>query len=350
MNKPKYLDFRSDTVTRPTENMYKAIMEAQLGDDVYGDDPTINELERLSAEITGKEAAMFVPTGTFGNQVSIMTHIKPGDEVITGSGAHIIMHECGSASKLSGAMIREVEDVNGYMRPMDIEKKIRKTEDIHFPKTGLITLENAHSNGLVIPMEILKETKELADKYSIPVHIDGARLFNAASYLKIDVKEIAKYCDSLTFCLSKGLCAPVGSVVCGTKEFIEKARRNRKSMGGGMRQAGILAAAGIVGLNEMRERLSEDYENAVFLGEQLRPLDELEVFESNIQINMVFVSHVGTDDSIMDELPEYLQNKGILVNPHEDGIMRFVTNYWTDREACKYLADSIKAFFAEKRA
>ena len=348
MNNKKLLDFRSDTVTKPTKNMYKAMMEAQLGDDVYGDDPTINELERLSAEITGKDAAMFVPSGTFGNQVSIMTHIQPGDEVIAGSGAHIFMHECGSAAKLSGAMMREANDDKGYMLPQDIEKKIRKTEDIHYPRTGLICLETAHSNGLVIPLEIMHQIKDLAEKYAIPVHVDGARLFNAASFLQADVKELTKYCDSLTFCLSKGLCAPVGSVVCGSTEFIAKARRNRKSMGGGLRQAGILAAAGIVGLNEMRDRLSEDHENALYLGECLAPLPELEVFQNHIEINMVFVNHVGTDHSIMDELPAYLLKKGILVNPHEEGVMRFVTNYWTDREACAHLADTIKAFFKEE--
>lgn len=350
MELKKRIDFRSDTVTRPTPAMYKAMAIAPLGDDVYGDDPTTNELERLAAEITGKEAAMFVPSGTFGNQVSIMTHIDPSDEIIVGAGAHIIQHECGAAAKLSGAMVREVDDEMGYMKPEDIRAKIRKPGDIHFPRTGLICIETAHSNGLVAPPEIMGETYRLAQEHHIPVHTDGARIFNAAAYLKLDVKELTQYTDSLTFCLSKGLCSPIGSVVCGTHEFITKARRNRKLMGGGMRQTGVLAACGLVSLNEMRDRLGEDHENATHLGERLRiNIPEFDVYESNIKINMVFASHNGPDDSIMDGLAEFLENKGILTNGHDDGIVRFVTHKDITREDCDLLVAAIKEYFNQTK-
>ncbi|MFB0957546.1 low-specificity L-threonine aldolase [Clostridiaceae bacterium HFYG-1003] len=343
--KMNFLDFRSDTVTKPTKAMYDAMLEAELGDDVYGDDPTINRLEALAAEITGMEAALFVPSGTFSNQLAIMTHISPSDEIIVGSGAHIIQHECGACARLSGAMVREVDDEMGYMKPEDIKAKLRTVEDIHYPKTGLICMETAHSNGLVAPPEIMRETWELAREHGIPVHTDGARIFNAAAYLKVDVRELTRYTDTLSFCLSKGLCAPVGSVLCGPKAFIDKARRNRKLMGGGLRQAGILAACGIVALNEMRHRLSEDHENALYLGEQLKTIEAFQVFESNIKINMVFASHNGPDDSRMDGLQDFLRERGILTNGHEHGIVRFVTHHGISREDCDTLVNALKAYF-----
>ncbi len=342
----KWLDFRSDTVTRPTPAMYRAMAEAEVGDDVYGDDPTVNELEKVAAEIAGKAAAMFVPSGTFGNQVSIMTHIKPTDEVIAGTGCHIIQHECGAAARLSGAFIREVPDLAGYMKPEEIEAKIRKTRDIHYPVTGLIAIESAHSNGMVMPPEIMKETWELAQEYDIPVHLDGARIFNAAAHLGVDVRELTRYADSLSFCLSKGLCAPVGSLVRGSAESIEKARRNRKIMGGGLRQAGVLAACGLVALREMRGRLVEDHQNAKHLGDQLRQISQLDVFEGALKINMVFVSHNGPDDSIMDGLPAFLKERGILINGHENGIVRFVTHNNVTREDCDTLVQALVDFFA----
>lgn len=340
-----YIDFRSDTVTRPTKAMYEAMLKADLGDDVYGDDPTINELEKLAAEIVGKEAALFVPSGTFGNQLAIMTHVSPSDEIITGTGSHIVQHECGACAKLSGAMVREVPDDLGYMKPEDIKKKIRTTEDIHYPKTGLICMETAHSNGLVAPPEIMRETYALAKKYNIPVHTDGARIFNAATSLDLDVKELTQYTDTVTFCLSKGLCSPIGSLLCGSRTFIEQARRNRKLMGGGLRQAGVLAACGLVSLNEMRHRLKDDHENAKYLGEQLKSIESFYVLESNIKINMVFVSHNGPDNRPMDNLENFLKNRGILINGHEEGIVRFVTHHGISREDCDTLVHALKAYF-----
>ncbi len=346
--KKKWLDFRSDTVTKPTPEMYRAMSEAEVGDDVYGDDPTINELEKLACEIIGKEAAMFVPSGVFGNQVSIMTHIKPSDEVIVGTGSHIVQHECGAAAKLSGAFIREAQDDFGYMKPEEIEVKIRKTKDIHYPVTGLIALETAHSNGMVMPPEIMEETWNLAQEYGIPIHLDGARIFNAAAYLGVDVKELTKYTDSLTFCLSKGLCSPIGSLVLGSAEFIEQARYNRKLMGGGLRQAGVLAASGLISLRDMRGRLTDDHENAKHLGDQLRQIRQLDVYEGQLKINMVFASHRGPDDSDMDDLPAFLKERGILVNGHEKGIIRFVTHNDVSREDCDTLVAALLDFFSEK--
>ena len=340
-----YIDFRSDTVTKPTKAMYDAILKAGLGDDVYGDDPTVNELEKLAAEIVGKEAALFVPSGTFGNQLAIMTHISPSDEIITGTESHIVQHECGACAKLSGAMVRELPDDLGYMKPEDIKRKIRTVDDIHYPKTGLICMETAHSNGLVAPLEIMQETYNLAKSYHIPVHTDGARIFNAAVALNVDVKELTQYTDTVTFCLSKGLCSPIGSLLCGSREFIDKARRNRKLMGGGLRQVGLLAACGLVSLNEMRQRLKEDHDNAKYLGEQLKSIEAFHVMESNIKINMVFASHNGPDDRRMDNLETYLKDRGILTNGHEDGVVRFVTHHGISRADCDTLVNTLKAYF-----
>lgn len=346
MSERRIIDLRSDTVTKPTKAMLDAMYRAEVGDDVYGDDPTVKTLEEKAAAIFGKEAGLFVPSGHFSNQVSIMTHTKRGNEIIVGEGSHILQHEGAAPAILSGVQIREVKDDFGYMKPLDIEKKIRKTIDLHYPKTGLICMETAHSNGMVMPLEMMKETKLLAEKYNIPVHLDGARVFNAATHLGVDVKEIGKYADSISVCLSKGLCAPVGSVLLGTKDFIERANFNRKIMGGGLRQSGYLAACGIVALDEMVERLKEDHENAKYLDEKLREIDELYVYSSRTQINMVFFSHKGLDDSVMDKFEPFLKEKGILTNPHEEGQVRFVTHYPINKEDIDYIYKSVKEFFS----
>lgn len=345
MKEKRTIDLRSDTVTKPTKSMLEAMVNAQVGDDVYKDDPTVNELEKMAAEMFGKEDAMFVPSGHFGNQVCIMTHTSRGNEIIVGEGAHILQHEGGAPALLSGVQTREVADEFGYMKILEIEKRIRKTIDLHYPKTGLICIETAHSNGMVMPIEMMAETKKLAEKYSIPVHLDGARIFNAATYLNVPVKELAKYADSLTFCLSKGLCAPVGSIVLGTKEFIEKARFNRKIMGGGLRQSGYLAACGIVALKEMVGRLKEDHQNAQLLDERLRGIEDLDVYSSRTKINMVFCSHKGLDDSVMDKFEPFLKERGILTNPHENGEVRFVTHYPINKEDIEYVSLCINEFF-----
>ncbi|MBU5484922.1 low-specificity L-threonine aldolase [Clostridium sp. MSJ-11] len=339
----KFIDLRSDTVTQPTEAMRKAMFEAEVGDDVYGDDPTVNQLEELSAKITGKEAALFVPSGTFGNQLALFTHCQRGNEVILGEDCHIIMHEVGASSVIAGVQLRPVRTDKGQLDPKETESKIRGV-DIHFPETGLICVENAYSNGRVIPLENMKEIYNIANAHNIPVHLDGARLFNAATYLNVQAYEITKYCDSVMFALSKGLCAPVGSVLAGSKEFIDKARKKRKLMGGGLRQAGILASAGLVALNDMIENLKQDHENALYLGKELSTIPGVKVRLDDIHISMVFFTiDTALDDSII--VNEMLQ-RGIKINPTEDGEWRFVVHYWISRDNVDYIVNSLKSILS----
>lgn len=336
----RYIDLRSDTVTIPTDKMRTAMARAVVGDDVYEDDPTVKELEKMSADILGKEAALFVPSGTFGNQLSLLTHTKPGDEVILEGTSHIIMHEVGAAALISNVQLRTIPGKDGQMNPIDVEKSIRP-EDIHFPETGLICMENAHSVGTVLPIENMTEIKAIADKYSIPVHLDGARIFNAANSLDVEPKEIAKYADSVMFCLSKGLCAPVGSMLVGSVDFINKARKNRKLMGGGLRQVGILAAAGIVALEEMVSEIDKDHENARYLADKLNEFKDINVIMDRRDINMVFFR---LEDNVIDEgvFIEKLLSQGIKINGKEDGEYRFVTNYWVSKEDIDKVINAIK--------
>ena len=336
----RYIDLRSDTVTFPTKAMKDAMYNAVVGDDVYEDDPTVKELENLAAKLTNKEAALFVPSGTFGNQLALLTHCKRGDEVIVGDDAHIVVHEVGAAAVIAGVQLRTLVSNKGELNPIEVESKIRG-EDIHFPNTGLICLENAHSCGRVIPLETMERIYAAARKHNIPVHLDGARLFNAASYLKVEASQIAKYCDSVMFCLSKGLCAPVGSILAGSKEFIARARKGRKLMGGGLRQAGFLAAAGIVALTEMTERLEEDHNNALLLGEELSKIPGIQLNMEDIHINMVFFKIEDIDlDKI--NLVEAFYNKGIKINSAENNEFRFVTNYWVSKEDIYYVVNVLK--------
>ena len=340
----KYFDFRSDTVTMPTDSMRQAMFKAEVGDDVYGDDPTIIELEEKSAKMLGKEAALFVPSGTFGNQLAVLTHTKRGDEVLLGDACHILMHEVGAAALISGVQLRQVPTHNGSMQLKDVTRMIR-TEDIHYPDTGLICIENAHSSGAVIKMSEMKAVYELAGKHGIPVHLDGARLFNAAHALGVDAKEIASYADTIMFCLSKGLCAPVGSMLVGTSVFIKRARKNRKLMGGGLRQAGFLAAAGINALDEMVDRLGTDHDLAKYMAEKLSEIDAITVLEDRLDINMVFCK---IKMKLSEEVfVEKLLQSGIKINGTEDGEFRFVTNYWTPIEAVDKLCETIKDVLGE---
>lgn len=338
----KYIDLRSDTVTQPTPQMREAMYRAEVGDDVYGDDPTVAELEQYAAEISGKEAALFVPSGTFGNQLSLLTHCKRGDEVILGDDCHIVMHEVGASSVIAGVQLRTLRSDKGEIDPAEVESKIRGL-DIHFPSTGLICLENAHSNGRVIPLERMKAIYEIAKKHDIPVHLDGARLFNAASYLKVDAKEITQYCDSVMFCLSKGLCAPVGSMLAGSSKFIERARKGRKLMGGGLRQSGFLAAAGLVALKEMRERLAVDHENALYMADKLSSLPYISQNKEDIHIDMVFFK-ISKDNWDDNKFVEFMLEKGIKINGAENGEYRFVTNYWVDKANIDYTVEQVKEF------
>ena len=321
----KWIDLRSDTVTMPTDEMRMAMASAEMGDDVYEDDPTVARLERLAADMTGKEAALFVPTGTFGNQMCLFVHCLRGDEVLLGDNSHIFIHEVGASAVIAGVQLRTFSVKNGYIDPGEIKAKIRALNDIHNPRTGLICIENALGNGKVMTPENMKDVYEVAKAHELPVHLDGARVFNAALSLGVGTCELTKYCDSVMFCLSKGLCAPVGSMVAGTKDFIAKARKARKLMGGGMRQVGVLAAAGIIALEKMTLRLGEDHDNAKYLGEQLAGIEGIEVLEDNIDVNMVFFSMKGTGYNSFKLEKDFLQ-KGIKINPEEDGLVRFVTN------------------------
>lgn len=341
MNK---IDLRSDTVTHPTSKMRTLMAEASVGDDVYGDDPTVILLEKTMAEILGKEAALFVPSGVFGNQVSVLTHTTRGQEIILGEYCHIIEHEAGSVALISNVQTRTLDDHLGEMDPVEVERVIRKEEDIHFPRTGLICVETAHSKGHVASLDNLKSIYEIAKKYEIPVHMDGARLFNASTYLQVDPKDLACYADSLSICLSKGLCAPMGSMVVGTKEFISKARQNRKVLGGGMRQVGILAAAGLEAL-EMRKRLHIDHDNAKIFGEKLNSIKEINVDLNSIKINMIFFT-INKENFNEDHFLKHLQNRNILINGHDQNLYRFVVHNYIDKERISYVIEILEEYFS----
>lgn len=336
----KFIDLRSDTVTMPTVEMRQAIANAEVGDDVYGDDPTVNRLEKIAAEKVGKEAALFVPSGTFGNQLAVLTHTRRGHEVIIGKNNHIVLHEVGASAVIAGVQLRTLETVNGVMAPKDVLNAIR-VDDIHEPETGLICVENAHGCGAVVPLHILKEIKEIAESHSIPVHMDGARIFNAAVSLGIDVKDIAACSDSVMFCLSKGLAAPAGSMLAGSKGFIDRARKYRKLMGGGMRQIGILAAAGIIALEKMTDRLYEDHENAKYLAEELSKLPGVKVNKERLDIDMVFFE-MGEDVIKESVLIEKLYEKNIKINGIEAGEYRFVTHIGVSKEDIDYVINTMK--------
>ena len=334
------LDVRSDTVTQPTLAMRQAMFDAVVGDDVYGDDPTVRELETLAASILGKEAALFVPSGNFGNQLALYTHCQRGDEVILGDDCHIVWHETGGAAVIAGVQLRTIASADGVLRADEVKKRIRVGDDIHWPRTGLICVENAHSNGRVIPLADMAAVWDVAQQHGVPVHLDGARVFNAAVHLGCDVRDITRYSDTVMCCLSKGLAAPVGSILAGTAAFIARARKNRKLLGGGLRQAGVLAAPGILALTEMVTRLPEDHANARYLAEQLAALPGLSVNLDDVHINMVWFRLPDTLDS--GQLMAALAAAGIKANGPEHGLMRLVTHWQVGRADI----DRIVAVFA----
>ena len=320
------IDLRSDTVTKPTPEMREAMYRAEVGDDVYGEDPTITELESLGARMTGKEAGLFVTSGTMGNQVAVMTHTRRGDEIICDAEAHIFYSEVAGLAVLSGVQARTIPAVKGILSAETIEAAIR-TEDIHQPSTSLICLEDTHNRagGTCYPLDTLAAIRKVADRRKIPVHIDGARLFNAAVALGVPVDKITQYADTVQFCLSNGLCAPVGTIITGRSDFIAKARKYRKMLGGGMRQAGILAAAGIVGLTSMVDRLSEDHENARQLAEELASAGfsiDLSTVQTNIV--MVDVSRMGVKAA---DFAAKLKKAGVLASVFGEYRIRMVTHH-----------------------
>ena len=318
----KTIDLRSDTVTLPTPAMQAAMQEVPLGDDVYGEDPTVNQLQDFAAELTGFEAALFVPSGTMGNQVAIATHVGRGAEVIMPYGAHIYEYEPGALAVISGALPRLIAAPLGIPEVADIASQVRN--NIHQAPTQLVCLENTHNKagGTVVPLKRTQEIANLAKSHNLPFHLDGARVCNATAALNCSLEEIAKPFDTMSLCLSKGLAAPVGSVVLGSKEFITKAHRYRKMLGGGMRQAGILAAAGIVALRDMRERMIEDHERASELAKGLANIEGIFINMETVQTNMVYFR---IDDAA--EIAEAMKKRGILCNALTSDSIRLVTHY-----------------------
>jgi threonine aldolase len=323
--------------------MREAMARAEVGDDVYGDDPTVNKLEALGARMLGKEAALFVPSGTFGNQLALFTWCKRGTEVILGDDCHIIVHEAGAPAVIAGVQTRCVPDPGGVLNPEDVLKKLRK-QDLHAPATSLVCLENAHSSGRVASLESMDTVRAIAGEWNLPVHLDGARLFNAAVSLDCSAADIAARADSVMFCLSKGLCAPVGSLLAGPKDFIAEARLKRKIMGGGMRQAGVLAAAGIIALEEHTRLIADDHRRANKLAQGLGEINGISV--SPVDINMVFFSFPpAASTESADRIVRHFTEKGIIINPPSGGLFRFVTHYWIgDKEVAMILAASREAF------
>jgi threonine aldolase len=324
----KLIDLRSDTVTKPTSAMRKAMAEAEVGDDVYGEDPTVNKLEELAAEMMGKEAGLFVPTGTMGNLVSVISHCQRGQEVILGAESHVFYYEVAGAAVVGGLGYRTIQENSmGHLSAEQVASAIRG-QNIHFPTTGLLCLENTHNRagGTVMSLEHSAGLCKVAHDHKVPVHLDGARVFNAATYLQKNVRELVADFDSVQFCLSKGLGAPAGSLVVGKKDFIDRARKNRKMLGGGMRQVGVLAAAGTLALTEMTKRLDEDHYQARRLAEGLQLVPGLEVDLATVHTNIVIAS-TRTSGKTGAEWAERLRQKGVLINAVGPYTLRFVTHY-----------------------
>ncbi len=326
------IDLRSDTVTLPTPRMREAMAAAEVGDDVMGEDPTINRLEELAAERMNKEAALFVASGTMGNLVALLTHCGRGDEVILGDKAHTFVNEVGGLAALGGIQPRTVPNQpDGTLALDDIKSAIRGN-NVHWPRTRLITLENTHNacNGSPLPPAYLWSVAQTARERDIKIHTDGARIFNAAVALGVPVAELTRYTDSVSFCLSKGLSAPVGSLLCGPRDFIAEARRNRKMVGGGMRQAGILAAAGIVALETMVDRLVEDHANACWFAKRLAEIPGICLDPSRVKTNIVFFD-LDSDRPTASQLAARLARDGVLISPTGERRMRAVTHYGIER-------------------
>ena len=327
-----WIDLRSDTVTLPTPQMRAAIAKAELGDDVYGEDPTINRLEEMAASLLGKEVGLFVPSGTMGNLAAILAHCGRGDEFILGHLSHTFLYEAGGAAALGGVNPHLITNQpDGTMILEEIEGAIR-ADDPHFPISRLVVLENTHNRcgGVALTLEYSKVVGEIANQYGLLFHLDGARIFNAAAAMNVDAKELAGPTDSVTFCLSKGLGAPVGSVLCGSGEFIAKARRMRKQLGGGMRQAGVLAAAGIVALETMISRLPEDHQRASSLAKGLAQIPGLVMDPATPHTNMVFLT---LDDQLTlsaSDAAGRLKDRGVLVGVTAKRRFRLVTHYMID--------------------
>ncbi len=332
------IDLRSDTVTRPTPAMRRAMAEAEVGDDVYGEDPTLNRLERRAAEIFGKEAGLFVPSGTMGNTIGVKLHTEHGQEVICDSRAHVLNYELAMMAWFSGCVARPIHTGNGILTWRQIRAEIRPLGP-HRAPTGLIELENTHNlaGGSVYPAEVFDQICDGAHELGLKVHLDGARIFNAATYLHRPVHEITAKADTVMFCLSKGLGAPVGSLLVGSAEAMARGRLYRKRLGGGMRQAGVLAAAGLIALEEHPARLCEDHENARFLAEALSRIHGIAITHE-VETNIVIFDVAGTGITAA-EISARLKARGVLINPVSGTLMRFVTHLDVSRAGCEQAAE-----------
>jgi threonine aldolase len=334
------IDLRSDTVTLPTQEMLDAMVSAPLGDDVYGADPTVNALEEFAADKLGFGAAIFAPSGTQSNLLAIMSHCQRGDEYIVGHDAHTFKYEAGGAAVLASVQPQTVSFTEQGELPISAIEAVIKPKDVHFASTKMLALENTY-HGKVLPMDYLPKAREVADKHNLALHLDGARVFHAATYHNIEVTDITKHCDSVSVCLSKGLSAPVGSLLCGTAEVIERARKWRKMLGGGMRQAGVLAAAGRIALEAMPNRLQQDHDNAALLGQLIADLPGLAVRHNWLQTNMVWCDF---NKSIAQELTQFAQSRGIIIRP-SDKEMRLVIHRHIGEAEVKQTAAMLSEFF-----
>lgn len=348
------VDLRSDTVSHPTPEMREAMAAAPVGDDVYGEDPTINRLQEMAAQLLGKEAGLFVPSGTMGNLAAVLAHCGRGDEVILGDKSHTFLYEAGGISALGGVHSHQIRNQpGGTLAEEDILSAIRP-DDAHHPITRLVVLENTHNRcgGVALTAEYTRSVGELARERGLKLHLDGARLFNAAAALNVEPRQLAESVDSVTFCLSKGLSAPVGSVLCGDAEFIARAHRMRKILGGGMRQAGILAAAGIIALESMTTRLHEDHARAQRLAAGLRGIPGLELDPGSPYTNMIFLNL--KPPATAHEVAGRLQEKGVKVGVVGRERFRLVTHYWVDdagvERAITAFRETMEAYASEPAA
>lgn len=341
----EFIDLRSDTVTKPTPEMREAMAEAEVGDDVFGDDPTLNRLEELAAQMLGKEAAVFVPSGTMGNLIALLVHCQRGDEVILGRKSHIFWNEAGGMSALGGIQPYPLENQKDGTLALDHILGAIRVEDVHQPVTRLICLENTQNacGGVPLTSAYTQQVAALAQAHNLALHIDGARIFNAATALNVDVKELVAPADSVMFCLSKGLASPIGSVLVGTQKFIKRARHVRKMLGGGMRQVGVIAAAGIISLEKMTKRLSDDHNRARQLTDALRSVKGIVLDENTPQTNMIYFNladHVPFDEQV---LCEKMSQLGVLVDWAGRRRMRLVTHYWVDDDSVSKAAEAFGA-------
>jgi threonine aldolase len=343
------IDLRSDTVTHPTPAMRQAMFEAEVGDDQYGEDPTVNRLEARAAEVLGKEAAVFVTSGTMGNLSSVLAHCGRGDEAIVGDESHILWFESGGVSTLGGVPVFALRtDRFGQLDPGAVADAIRPARP-GYPRTGVVCLESSHNRcgGVVLSLEYMREVKDIAHERGVPIHLDGARIFNAAATLGVPASAIAAEADSVQFCLSKGLAAPVGSMVAGTAEFIGEVRRQRKVLGGAMRQAGVIAAAGLVALVSMIDRLPEDHTRARILADGLAEVDGITIDRDTVQSNIVVFRVDGVRDHT--EFIARLRERGVMISNYGLRGARMVTHYQIDNDAIETALSAIDDVMSETR-